>query len=195
MKRTRDLSSYEQEQRFNWMVGPLCTFLAVFALAISIDAISIDDVNTADENTHVGSIPAGVTLLSKDSYLLARSTDATPLGICKGGDGTDDGVKETRRIPDLNSTFIKCYGDQNWNFKPARDNPGLFDGYSIAAQKQEFQLVAAIGLGLTLIFPLLVALVNSFGAVKDRVHARRDRKVIYNKQLAQYRALQSSWQR
>jgi hypothetical protein len=195
MKRTKNLNTYDQEQRFNWMIGPFLAVLAIGLIVLTIDAICIDDVNSADENTHKGPVPVGVIELSRDSYLLSRKTDATPLGICKGtGDSSSEvGAHETRRIPSLDSTFVKCWGEQNWNFKPAVDNPGFLDGLVTSAQKQVMQIVFGVSLGLSLIYPLLVIFVNSYGATKDRIQERRHRRIKYDAQLARYRAIQASY--
>jgi hypothetical protein len=190
MKPTKELTDYEAQTRRQWMIWPAVIVIVVAMGITFIDAIAIDDKNGKGEG-HIGPIPAGVTELSKDSYLIASGASSTPHDICKGETTGGEGPSETRHIPSLKGTYVECYVDQEWGFKPDRDDPNLGQSIVRAVSKQEIQIPTAAALGLALIYPLLVLFANAIGAVKSR----RNSEKIYNAQLARYRAIQASYAR
>lgn len=194
MRRTKDLGYHEASNRGGWMVGPLIAVLVVSFAAVFIDTIAIDDKNLDADSDHPGPLPAHVVQLSDHAYLIQEGAGVAPNDICQGGTTDGEGVDGTSRVPGLNAFFAECYVDQTWN--NSKKNSGDFnfaEAGQKAISKPGWYLPSAIFILLSLIFPFIVGVNELVGRRSDKRKAKAQKKITYNKQLAQYRALQESW--
>jgi hypothetical protein len=177
------------------MWAPLCLTIVASIIWLFVDTASIDHVNSDAGAAHRGPVPAGVIKLSPDAYLVERDSTATSNEICRGGDGYDDGPEETRRISQINATYLECVVDQKWNLPAKKANPSFIEAGEQALAKPNWQLLSIIFLSVSLIFPTIVGLNELKGRLGDRRKERKEKPIRINRQLTKYRALQASYAR
>jgi hypothetical protein len=180
--------TYSEQTAWLW-----CFWLAVLATcaALTINTIATDN-GGSDPEDHQGPVPAGVAQLSPQAYLIEPDSNVVPGQICKGTGGSSN-ASPIESVADVKSlhhaTYAHCYADQHWN-RPYKKSPNFGDAMiSTGTNKWFFGPVLIVALALALWAAALI-LPRNYHAKKQ---AKENAKMLYDKQLAQYRALQSSW--
>lgn len=140
-----------------WIVCA-CAGTLIYGIAI--------DTQGRQAYNHPGAVPANVTLLRSDAYLVGPDAPVTTAQICASGIVSQNPVPQKRGY-----TFVECNGGQTWN---DHREPSPNFGTALKRVVTDTVAQAAYAISLTLLLIIFVA-PAIIGGIKETRRSRRRR--------------------
>lgn len=117
------------------------------------------------DDQHREAVPANVTMLAPDLYLLGERAAVTATDICDAT-GKTTAIERNLRVESLNADLVDCLNDQEWSVDAGPDQSFAPDGLYAAATSSWYLGVLA---GLAIIF-------TPYGYLRALRRQRREEK-------------------
>lgn len=166
---------------WEWFTGLVC--VAAIALLISAGVIDVGGRNKED---HVGPVPAGVSEISADTYLIARSSAAAPESICLGHYQSHKAIEKVLRPEALEGAlYVRCNKRQTWDSTKG-PSPNYGEGMTRTLSSPAWY--APVGALL-----LLWTVTSGVALRRDALATRRQREKVHMDLEQERRELRAAW--
>jgi hypothetical protein len=144
----------------NWIEGPYMSEdekVTRWGLAIVIAVVVFLASSIAwgekgmKDAMHRGPVPAKVTMLAGDLYLIADGAAVSASDICLDAASGEEPVQKNVRVKDLDVDLVQCYQEQKWNVKLGPAQSFVPDGVVHTATEPWFW--GLLGALLVVFFP------------------------------------------